>query len=72
MGKKVISTDTIRYQIYDDLGEHNGTGFPFVEHSEALPHKFVMQPNKKYKMKITHIMRLDILDGICDVGVEIN
>lgn len=70
-GKKLVSVDTVKYDIYDMNGEHRGTGFPYVEHETALHHSFQLLPKKHYKVKATHIMRLDPLDGICNVGIEI-
>lgn len=68
-GKTLISTDTLLYNIYDKYGQHKGTGFPYVEYEGNLQHRYVLSPEKKYKVKVTHIMRLDPMDGVADVGL---
>jgi len=70
-GKKVISVDTVKYVVYDKEGKSNGKGFPYVEYTETLKHSYKLLPKKKFKAKITHIMRLDPFDGVCDVGMEV-
>lgn len=69
--KNLISTDTVSYKIYGENGEQKGTGFPFVEHEMPLQHTINFLPQKKYKIKISHIMRLDPLDGVSDVGISV-
>lgn len=70
-GKKTISTDTVRYTMLDENGESYGTGFPYVEHEANLKGRYILSPDKKYRIKVTHIMRLDPLNGISDIGVTI-
>lgn len=70
-GKKVLSVDTVNYSILDVNGDSRGIGFPYVEQEMSLPHKYTIKPKKKYKVVITHVMRLDPLDGVSEVGVTI-
>lgn len=69
-GKKTISVDTVKFKLYGTNNEQKGTGFTYVENEISLKHQFKLKPQKKYKVKITHIMRLDPFDGVCDVGLN--
>lgn len=70
-GKHLISQDTVNYIILDKNGENIGTGFPYAEHFRNISHRYALKAKKKYKIKLTHIMRLDPLDGVSDVGITI-
>lgn len=71
-GRDVVSKDTVMYDLYDSYGENKGKGFPYVEYEENLKRTYHFSPDKRYKIKITHIMRLDPLDGVANVGVTLN
>lgn len=70
-GKKVVSTDTISFAVYDKSGKQDGAGLNFIELTKPLNHQYTLKPKKKYKLKVTHIMMLDPLDGVGNVGVSI-
>ena len=71
-GRNVVSKDTVVYDVYDSHGENKGKGFPYVEYEESLTHTYYFNPGKRYKIKITHVMRLDPLAGLANVGVTLN
>lgn len=70
-GKRVVSVDTVAYKLYNEKGKRLGKGFPYVEYNSTLKHSIRLLPEKKYRVKVTHIMRMDPFDGISDVGITI-
>ena len=70
-GRTVVCTDTVKYRMLSDDGESMGEGLSFMEYDMPIKHRYTLKPDKKYKVKITHIMRLDPLDGVSEVGLSI-
>lgn len=69
-GKKEVSVDSVYLKLFDENGVSTGIGFPHTEYSCDIKSK-QLKPGKKYKFKISHIMRLDPLQGISEVGIEL-
>lgn len=68
-GQKTVSVDTVRFTIYDKEGKATGAGFPFIEYSSIIKDVH-FKADKAYKIKIIHVMRLDPIEGISQVGIE--
>lgn len=70
-GNKVVSSDILTFDFCNDGEEQEGFGLNFLELKKTLGHKYTLKPEKKYKLKVTHKMKLNPLDGVGNVGVSI-
>lgn len=74
---KVI--DTLEYKMTDDKGYYLGTGFTDIKENKLEFKENIIFPTKgTYKFSIQHAMRkigkengVDYLEGVTDVGIEI-
>lgn len=67
----VIDCDTVSVPIFDEKGKPYGSGFPYIE-AVAKGKSLQLNPYTAYNVKITHIMRMNSIEGVYDVGVELN
>lgn len=64
----LVSTDTLHITLYDEDGQSLGHAFPISDnYSHPLP--LHLGKGESHTLRITHIMRLNPLDGIPDVGI---
>ena len=68
--KKLVRTDTLSYKCFSDNDVAEGKGAYYKEQSAQLP-QLQMHKGHIYTMKIYHIMRLDPLNGISNISINI-
>lgn len=68
----VLSKDTVMLSVFDDEGKPTSTGFLFHSTTSMINHPITILPYAKEKIEITHLMKMNNLDGIYDVGIELN
>lgn len=60
----------LTYTLYGKDGRHTGIGFPFYENRVVLP-IFKTEPNRSYRLLISHPMRRNLLPGVSEVGLDL-
>lgn len=66
----VVKEDTVTMSIYDSGGKPLGSGFPYIL-TECEVGKMNIQKKMDYTICITHLMRLNPLEEIVSVGMEL-
>lgn len=66
----VIDCDTVTIALFNSEGKPTNTGFPYIE-SVNKGKNFVLKHDVQHRIRITHIMRLNSIKGIYDVGVAL-
>lgn len=69
---KAIEKDTIEFCLFNENGASTGTGFPYIENTKEANHPITLKKGKKYKIKLTHIMRNNPVGNIFDVGISLD
>lgn len=70
-GKKEVLRDTVCVALFEDESAPLGNGFPFMETTKKLPSSLHLKKGKRYTIKVTHLMRMNPLDDVYDVGVTL-
>jgi len=67
-----MSRDTIEFVLADIEGRWLGKGWGAIKDNSVLLNRSMRFPLKgKYEFKIQQAMRVDTLDGISDIGIQI-
>lgn len=69
--KKEIVRDTTNMTLFDKDNLPTGNGFPFIETTQKTPARLHLKKGKHYKIKVTHLMRMNPLDDIYNVGITL-
>lgn len=69
--RKLIKTGTLSYTLYDEKARRRGNGTVYLE-SETQSLDFEMNPYNPYLIKVFHKMRLDPLEGISNVVIQVD
>lgn len=70
-GEKILSRDTISFNISDIKGRNTGTGVAYRSHTTKTIRNQRFHPDSTHTLRISHIMRMDPIAGISNICVEV-
>ena len=63
---RVVARDTVHFSLYNNVGKSQGRGFVFYD--TVQPSRRVsLKAGRNYEMRVTHLMRLNPIEGVTDV-----
>lgn len=65
-----LLADTVSYEAYDGHDAPQGRGFRMMELEAPLSRSFRFNPNASYLVKVSHVMRVNPVEGVVDVWVR--
>lgn len=67
----IIAVDTLYCTIYDDNGLRNGSTAGILYQQQSEPVALSLPGADTLKIRLSHIMNEELLQGVCDVGVRL-